>query len=235
VVFCHSLGDEYIRFHRAYHQLAVRLSQVGFPVLRFDLYGCGDSSGDSAEIAVQPWLTDITTAVEEIRRRSGVVRICVVGLRLGGTLSMMFGSGREDIDGMVLWDPVVNGKAYVAELKLLHGEMLRRAQVQPKHGADETQTEILGFPLTQELLTELESIDLATMPQKPANHLLVIESREKAGERPLIEHLQQLGAHVTYRYLPYPQFWVWREDLGEVLVPHYVLQSIVAWFAEVYS
>jgi exosortase A-associated hydrolase 2 len=235
VVFCHPLGDEYIRFHRAYRQLAVRLSQIGFPVLRFDLYGCGDSSGDSAETAVQQWLTDIATAVAEIRRRSGMVRICLVGLRLGGTLSLMVGSGRGDIDGMVLWDPVVSGKAYVAELKLLHQEMLRRAHVQQKPQADETQTEILGFPLTKGLLTELESIDLATLPQKPAKHLLVIESQEKAGERRLLEHLQQLDAYVSYQHLPYPQFWVWREDLGEVLVPHQVLQSVVAWLAEVYS
>lgn len=76
MVFCHPLGDEYIRFHRAYRQLAVRLSQVGFPVLRFDLYGCGDSSGDSAEITVQQWLTDIATAVAEIRRSGGGTPAC---------------------------------------------------------------------------------------------------------------------------------------------------------------
>src|SRR5262245_51695397 len=81
VVLCHSLGDEYIRFHRAYRQLAVRLSQVGFPVLRFDFYGCGDSSGASEEMEVQRWLADIVAAVAEIRHRSGVAKVCLVGLR----------------------------------------------------------------------------------------------------------------------------------------------------------
>ena len=235
VVLCHPLGDESIRFHRAYRQLAIRLSHVGFPVLRFDLYGCGDSSGDSEEITVQQWLTDVATAVEEIRRRSGLVRICLVGLRLGGTLSMIVGSGRGDIDGMVLWDPVVSGKACVEELQLLHREMLRRVHTHQKPRADEQHVEILGFPLTKGLLQDLESIDLSTIQQKPANHLLVIESQEKARERRLAEQLQQLDAHVTYRHLPCPQFWIWREDLGEALVPHQVLQAVVAWLAEVYA
>jgi hypothetical protein len=182
---------------------------------------------------VPQWLADIAMAVAEIRRRSGVVKICLVGLRLGGTLSMMVGGGREDIDSMVLWDPVVSGKAYVAGLKLSHQEMLWHAHVLQKQRAGEEYMEIFGFPLPKSLLRELESIDLSTFQQKPADHLLVIESQEKVRGRPLIEHLQQLGAHVTYRYLPYPRFWVWQEDLGEVLVPQQVLQSIVAWLAGV--
>jgi pimeloyl-ACP methyl ester carboxylesterase len=235
VVFCHSPGDEYIRFHRASRQLAIRLSHLGFPVLRFDLSGCGDSSGDSEEVEMQQWLTDISAAVEEMRRRSGLARICLVGLRLGGALSMMVSNGRGDIDGIVLWDPVVSGKTYVAELKRLHREMLQRAHVQQKQLADEHYAEILGFPFPRGLLTDLESIDLFTIQQKPANRLLVIESQEKARGRRLVEHLQQLGAHVTYRHLSFPQFWIWREDVGEALVPHQVLQAVVAWLAEVYS
>ena len=46
VLFCAPMGSEYVRFHRAYRQLADRLAKAGFPVLRFDFYGCGDSSGD---------------------------------------------------------------------------------------------------------------------------------------------------------------------------------------------
>jgi hypothetical protein len=150
-------------------------------------------------------------------------------------LSLMAGSGRGDIEGMVLWYPVVSGTAYITELKLLHRDMLRRSHVRPKDQIAEQLVEVLGFPLTQDLLTELESLDLSAIQRKPANHLLIIESQEKAGKRRLLDHLQRLEAHVTYRHVPYPPFWVWQEDLGEALVPQPVLQSIVAWLGEVYA
>jgi uncharacterized protein len=236
VVFCHSLGDEYIRFHRAYRQLAVRLSKVGFPVLRFDFYGCGDSSGDCEQGQIDQWLTDISTAIGEIRRRGGVAKVCLVGLRLGGTLSMMAGAARGDIDTMVLWDPVVSGRAYIEELITLHQEMLQRAHVKSKPSVtDEKYTEILGFPLTDFLFRDLENIDPLVIQRKPANNIFIIESNEKAGQERLREHLKSTGARVEYQRLPNRQFWIWIEDFGRILVPHQVLQSIVSWISEVYS
>jgi len=49
VVVCQPVGHEYINSHRALRQLAARLCDAGFPVLRFDYYGCGDSSGSREE------------------------------------------------------------------------------------------------------------------------------------------------------------------------------------------
>jgi pimeloyl-ACP methyl ester carboxylesterase len=235
-VLCAPLGEEYIRFHRVYRQLAFRLSSLGFPVLRFDFYGCGDSSGNCQQWQISHWLADISTAIGEIRRRSGVMKVCLIGLRLGGTLSMMAGDARGDIDGMVLWDAVVSGRAYVEELTASHQEMLRKAHVKPKpRMADEKQTEILGFPLTDSMLTDLEKVDLLAIQQRPANNILVIESNEKASQERLMEHLKRMDASVEYQHRPNPQFWVWIEDYGRVLAPQQILQSVVSWISEVYS
>jgi exosortase A-associated hydrolase 2 len=235
VVFCHPMGEEYIRFHRIFRQLAFRLSNIGFPVLRFDLYGCGDSSGDSQQGQIRQWLTDISTAVDEMRRRAGVTRICLIGLRLGGTLSMMAAVAQGDIDGIVLWDAVVSGRAYAEELTAAHQKMLRTAHVKLKSGiSDEKQTEILGFPLTNTMLTDLERVDLLTIPKKPANNILVIKSNEKASQERFMEHLKSMNTNVQYQHRPYPQFWVWVENFGRALMPQQILQSVVSWISEVY-
>src|SRR5438093_192655 len=81
VVLCSPMGEEYIRFHRAFRHLAGRLVAVGFPVLRFDFYGCGDSAGACTQGTLGQWCTDITTAMHEMRRRGGVQKVCLVGLR----------------------------------------------------------------------------------------------------------------------------------------------------------
>ena len=232
VVLCYPMGAEYIQFHRACRQLAALLAAAGFPVLRFDFYGCGDSSGDGEEWRIRCWLNNISSAVEEIRSRSTAAKICLVGLRLGGTLSMMAGVEREDIDGLVLWDPVVSGRAYVEELRTLHREMLRRAHVTSVSNAK--RSEIWGFALPDEMLAELDDADLLAIHRKPANNVLVVESRESPGRIELAKHLQSLNAHVKHRHLPNPQFWTWIEDFSHILVPAPLLHSVVGWISEVY-
>jgi pimeloyl-ACP methyl ester carboxylesterase len=236
VILCHPLGEEYIRFHRVYRQLSFRLSNIGFPVLRFDFYGCGDSSGDCQQGQISQWLTDISTAVGEMRHRSGATKICLIGIRFGGTLSTMAGIARGDIDGMVLWDAVVSGQAYVEELTTAHQEMLRTAHVKPKpRMPDEEQTEILGFPLTASLLTGIERVDLLAIEKRPANNMLVIESDEKASQQKFTEHLRNMGIDVVHQHHPNPRFWVWMEDFGRVLTPQQILRSMVSWISGVYS
>ena len=89
VVVCQPVGHEYIYSHRALRQLAVRLSDSGFPVLRFDYYGCGDSHGNAEDGEVCQWLEDIANAISEVRYRARVARVCLVGLRIGASLAMM--------------------------------------------------------------------------------------------------------------------------------------------------
>src|SRR2546427_3002506 len=110
VVVCQPVGHEYINSHRALRQLAARLCDAGFPVLRFDYYGCGDSSGSREEGTILQWLEDVSTAISEVRRRTAVVQVCLIGLRLGGTLAMIAAAQRADPESMVLWDPVVRDR-----------------------------------------------------------------------------------------------------------------------------
>ena len=49
ILLCNPLGDDLIRAHRPYRHLAEELSVAGFPVLRFDLDGTGDSAGDERD------------------------------------------------------------------------------------------------------------------------------------------------------------------------------------------
>ena len=232
VVFCQPMGHEYVQFHRACRQLAILLARGGFPVLRFDFYGCGDSSGNCENGRIPRWLDDIASAISEIRHRSAAAKICLVGLRLGGSLTAMVGAQRGDIDGMVLWDPVVAGKLYIEELKHFHRQMLQRAHLRP--GDRDSRTEIAGFVLTNEMISDLNDLDLLRLERKPANRILVVDSRNSR-QTDLIQHLESLNAMVKQIVLPNPQFWTWVEDFSHILVPHQILQAVLSWMSEVYA
>ncbi len=229
VVLCYPAGHECIQFHRVFRQLAALLAAAGFPVLRFDFYGSGDSSGDTEDARIHQWLIDIRTATGEAQQRSEAAHVCLVGLRLGASLSLL--SGLE-VDGLVLWDPVVDGRTYLDELTALHREMLSIAHLKPE---DHGPTELLGFPLTDQMRVDLESLNLQGLKQKPANHILVIQSHETADQQPLAAHLRDLRASVKYLHLPNPSFWTWMEDFSHVLVPQPILHAVVEWMSEVYQ
>lgn len=228
VLICQPVGHEYINSHRALRQLAVRLCDAGFPVLRFDYYGCGDSSGNSEEGRVPQWLEDISTAISELRRRTGLTQVCVIGLRLGGTLSAMTGAWQGSIDSLVLWDPVVNGEKYLGELLSLQKEMSRFRPKPKRNRKSQGHADILGFPLSNFLRSELENTNLLTVTGKPAKNVLVIQSDQISGENRLNDHLHSTGVRLEYQRLEAPQIWLPVPD-GSLLVPNQVLQTIVSW------
>jgi pimeloyl-ACP methyl ester carboxylesterase len=231
IVLCYPIGHEYLHIHRAYRQLAIHLSNAGFHVLRFDFYGCGDSSGDEGVAGLYQCLSDISVAIDEIRSRCGFVRFCLAGYRLGGTLAVMAGAERGGIEGLVLWDGIVSGKGYIEELTILHRRFLRdyfpKPQRLPKH---ERLTELKGFPLTDCMYTDLEKMNLLAIQQKPADNLLVIGSKKTIDERGLRDHLKSLGVHSDYQHIPCPGGWLVQYQV----VPIQVVQTVVRWVSEVF-
>src|SRR5438552_9261972 len=88
VVLCNPLGLDATRAHCSYRHIAERLAGAGFAVLRFDWHGTGDSAGDDHQPEqVASWLGNLNLAVEELKRRSGVARPRLLGLRVGATLA----------------------------------------------------------------------------------------------------------------------------------------------------
>lgn len=234
IVVCQPIGHEYINSHRALRQLASRLCYAGFPVLRFDYYGCGDSSGSAEEGRIPQWLEDISTAISEVRRRTGAVQVCLVGLRVGGALAMIAAAERADPDSLVLWDPVVSGKRYFDGLLRLQKEMLR---FRPKPSSTQEPldyVDVLGFPLSRFLQAELKNIDLPAIAASSVKNVLVIQTDQTADEAGLQEQLSQMRARFEYQRMDAPQIWLPTSD-GSLVVPTKILNSIVSWASRVYA
>lgn len=166
VLICPPFGHEYIRAHRALRQLAVGLSDRGHHVLRFDYFGCGDSDGDAAAADVGRWLGDITAAIDELKAVAGVSRVCLVGVRLGATMAAQAATVRQDVDALFLWDPVVDGSVFLAELEDLQRRWLRGRPGSHQFARAAEVTEVIGFEVAPRLRRSLVPLRLAE-PQLP--------------------------------------------------------------------
>ena len=142
---------------------------------------------------------------------------------------MMAGADLGDIDSMVVWEPVVDGSAYIGELVALHEKELKNFIGKPRPSLTGGRpTELLGFPLSDAIFADIQKVDLFSVRDKPANRLLLIESDEMAGDGRLSEYLNSLGADAEYQHVPDPKVWLHRRNP----VPNKILKSVVSWISE---
>lgn len=210
-------GHEAIRSHRAFRQLASRLAEAGHHVLRFDFSGCGDSFGDGEPLALETWIADMRSARAEATARSGASRVTSIGLGLGATLACL--AAADGDDAMVLWDPVVRGRAWLEGVRTIHDHTLGH------FGSNDE--ELLGFPLSPQLARQIGAIDLATLGPAPARRVLVIDSAREPITDALAARLEELGASVDVEHRPTPVLL--GDDPFKPRVPAAILQTIAAW------
>ncbi len=88
--------------HRMYERLAKSLSQRGFPCLRFDRRGVGDSSGEDPDFRGSA--DDLKAAADTLRKETKVERIIGFGLCDGATTLALHGAS-AGVVGVILVNP----------------------------------------------------------------------------------------------------------------------------------
>lgn len=224
VVLCPPIGQEYMRTHRALRQLSLQLNKSGAHALRFDYSGVGDSSGVDAEATMSAWLGDVCAAIDELKDTAGVANVSVVGIRLGASLAYLATQARTDIDQVVLWDPVVKGSDYVAEL-------IGVSETPQRNAAAAARGETIGvgaFALTASLRRDVEAIDLCAIDKHAAKRLFLVTSEERPEYPRLRDHLAVVSDQSRYSYIAGTGSWVDAEQMGAVLLPQAIIQAVVA-------
>ena len=119
VVLCQPLGIEAICVYYSYRLLADELAARGLAVLRFDYDGTGDSAGHETDPGrVEDWLASVGTATDTLLG-TGVTRVGLVGLRIGGLFAAQEAVRRGGVDALVLWDACLSGRAFLREQRFL--------------------------------------------------------------------------------------------------------------------
>ncbi len=131
IVMCAPFLDEYMETQGFLVNYARSLASFGYPVLRFDYRGCGESDGEWEDYSIPEYLSDIRCAMDYLSGETGVRTIGLFGVSLGATLALMTLEREDRAAFAVVCNPVMRGDVYVRDILRLHiaEQMLKYLQV----------------------------------------------------------------------------------------------------------
>lgn len=217
VLLCYPFGQEYMRAHRAFRQLATLINRCGLPAMRFDYYGTGDSFGEGEDASFDLWVANTRAAIEEIQTLAGVDRVHLVGLRLGAAVAAYAAEGRSDVESLVLWDPVVRGPGFVEEVR--------------ESGATQIHETwwINGFPLSAGFRESLAKVDIRGLQIPDDTRVLQVLSHESEMFEQLDVALRGHPGGAERDLVPTPGDWNYVDEVGGLLLPHALVKAIAGW------
>ena len=173
-----------------------------------------DSAGEAMEGDLAGWEADIGLAMAEARDIIGGGPVALIGLRLGATLAARVARRRpRDIHRLVLWDPVIRGADYLADLD----------------GPGPAACMARGTPLSAAMRRDLAAADLAPLLAAPATRTFLLTTQPPAPAHAPAHPPEAPGraslAHDVIAAAP-----PWIEDPEAMgVIPVGVIQRIVTW------
>jgi alpha/beta superfamily hydrolase len=226
VVLCAPFGYEAICARRSLRAMATSFAAAGVPTLRFDYHGTGDSAGDDRDPQrVAVWQASIVAAIEELRASTGVQAVALVGVRLGALLAAQVAAARDDIAAFVAIAPVMNGKAYVRELRALQ---MALGLNEPPAGLvwDKPAREAVGFAVTEETAAELSTLTM--LPERAvAPRVRVVDRSDLSIGDAWPNAQRNAGADVTIQ--PFTGYATMVLDPHKVVVPAGMINELTTW------
>jgi alpha-beta hydrolase superfamily lysophospholipase len=209
--------------------LAERAAVAGVPTLRFDYAGTGDSVGNDFDPdRLGAWVASIQAAADTLREKTGVTRLCLLGTRLGATLAALAIEARSDVVALIAIAPVVNGKSYVRELRMLQRASEAKQNTAPAAASAET-IETAGFTLFAATHAALSGIDL-TRRTTPLARALILDRAELPGGERWEQHLLTSGCSTERVCVAgYTEMML---DSHESIIPQEILGAALKWLSD---
>jgi alpha-beta hydrolase superfamily lysophospholipase len=238
VLICPPFGWDEICSYRSRRDWARQLAHAGFPTLRIDLPGTGDSGGsprDPEQLAA--WTAAVGEAAERLRALSGSDRVAAIGIGLGGLVLCKAIAEDAPIDEVVLWAVPSRGRVLVRELRVfasLEDSALGAVADRELGPAPLPDGYVWagGFVLTPETAGELDRLDVCALPLpkgRPGRALL-LDRDGVSVDAPLQAHLEGNGASVTVE--PGKGYGAMMAQPHQALPPHAVFERVSAWLRE---
>ena len=156
IVICSAFGHEALFSYRAHRHLALNLASAGFPTLTFDYLGSGESDLDSEQgLDIESMVAQVERACAYLCSEIGAQKIVLYGLRFGGLIATHAATRIPNVDGLLLFAPVIYGRHYARELQLAQSSI---SGFFPPKCESKPYEEVWGYPLPIPFQNQLKKL-----------------------------------------------------------------------------
>jgi hypothetical protein len=132
-------------------------------------------------MTVSDWLEDVALAVQEGLNLSGSQKVRLLGVRAGALLAASFAGSSDDVERLVLWDPVPDGPAYLQGLRRVQATLLERHSRLSRHERREAMREYAGHCVSERMLEEFRLLNASAYSSVPTAKVRVVSTSRGKG------------------------------------------------------
>ena len=238
-LLCRPVGQEATRTAAMYRVLSDRLTREGCEALTFDYHGTGDSPGEEADQSLAAW-TDDVLAAHELLCADGNTSVHWFAMGLGATLAARAAArSTRPPSHIVLWEPVLDGPAYLDALMTAHRteltrefrypwyELLRQGRVEEPAAPGD----VLGFSIGETLARELRALPglpLAPALRRGIRMVCGIHPEQRVHFGDILDGSNGL---LKLQYVETRANWMSSQAMGTATVPADVPRTLLSTFA----
>jgi exosortase A-associated hydrolase 1/exosortase A-associated hydrolase 2 len=219
ILLAPAFAEEMNRCRAMVAMQARRFAQMGIGTLVLDLYGTGDSSGEFSDGSWSVWLDDLARGVEWLRAHANGCGT-VWGIRTGAILACGIARRDSGISNVLLWQPVINGKAYFTQFlririaaEIEQADGVRNTEALRKLAASGEPLEVSGYQIGSALARELDVATVSDSSAMAGKQIIWCEvvgsddsSVPRANEK-LVNSYREGGVRVDMEIIQGPAFW----------------------------
>ena len=235
VIVAPSFAEEMNRCRYMQTMLAQQLAGHGIALLSVYPFGTGDSQGEFVEADWQQWIRDIITAAD-YAGQLGYRSVTLLGIRLGALLAAAAAPEVKNLQRLVFWQPVSNGKIALNQfLRIKIAAAIGRdedggttAQLEEELNRGDS-IQVAGYDVSPALFRGIQAahFDQYLSPiTAPISWYTVLASAERSTPRADLKTIEQWrseGKQIEHLTSIGPAFWQAHE---RTLAPNLVNETI---------
>lgn len=206
IVHAHAWAEEMNKMRRMAALGARALAAQGYAVLRIDLAGCGDSTGEFDEASWPTWIDDLCAARQALVDRYAAP-VTWWGERAGALLAAAAAARHDEDCSLLLWQPALSGRQVLQQfLRLKAAADLMEggakgvvSELRAALQRGET-VEVAGYPTPSALALPLDAATLVLPPRCRKVTWLEVRAAADAGAGTPADDLAPASAALLQRW-----------------------------------
>ena len=229
-LYIQPLAEEMNRCRQMVAIQAREFSKLGYGCLLLDLYGTGDSEGEYQDGNWDIYLADLNAGLRWISAQ-GYDHTRLWALRHGALLALDLARAVPALHKVLLWQPVLNGKAAVTQIlrialagALSEQDKISMSQLRSRIQEDAV-VELSGYETSASLLSVLETkhvsnyYELTDLEVQWFDVLASLEQNRSKESIQVEKNWNEAGVQIHYEAVIGPAFWqVWERVVADRLI-----------------